>query len=240
MAKIPKIIHQTAKDQNIREISDNISLLKQHNKGWKHCFYDDKDIEKTILNLYNKDILKAYLKINPNYGAARADFFRYLIMYEMGGVYLDIKSGTSRKLDDITEGKEYILSHWDNKPDGTHPGWGLFFRNFPNGEFQQWHIASIPHHLFLKKTIQSVLYNIKNYSIEKHGTGHLGTLKTTGPVVYTLSILSVINNVKNFNYYRTNQEVGFIYQNTKKHHMDILYNKNFKHYRFLDEPIVLS
>jgi mannosyltransferase OCH1-like enzyme len=240
MTKIPKIIHQTAKDQSIKEISDNISSLKKNNEGWKHCFYDDKDIEKTILKLYNKEFLNLYLKINPKYGAARADFFRYLLMYEIGGVYLDIKSGTHKKLDDITLNKEYILSHWDNDSNGTHPGWGKFFKNFPNGEFQQWRISTIPHHPFLKRTIQSVVFNIQNYSLEKHGTGHIGTLKTTGPIVYTLSILSIINHVQNFHLYRTNKEAGFVYQNTQRNHMDILYNDEFKHYRHLDEPIILT
>lgn len=239
MTKIPKIIHQTAKDLTNKDLIENTLELKSQNPYWDYCFYDDKDVEKTILHLYNREFLNAYLKINPKYGAARADFFRYLIMYKTGGVYLDIKSGAQKTLDEITDKHEYILSHWDNEHDGENPGWGLFFKNFPNGEFQQWHIACRPQHPFLEKTIKTVLFNIKNYDLEKYGVGHMGTLKTTGPIAYTLSILSVIKRVNNFTLYRKNQEAGFIYRNTKRHHIDILYNEDFKHYRKLEEPVIL-
>ena len=39
-------------------------------------------------------------------------FFRYLLMYEIGGVYLDIKSTANKKLDDVLEENDaFILSH---------------------------------------------------------------------------------------------------------------------------------
>jgi hypothetical protein len=153
------------------------------------------------------------------------------------GFQVDIKGVLA---DEITKNHEYILSHWDNGENGEHPGWGLFFKNFPNGEFQQWHIACKPHHPFIERTIKTVLFNINNYSPEKYGVGLIGTLKTTGPIAYTLSILSVIKQVNNFTLYRTNQEAGFVYQNTKKHHIDILYDEKIKHYRKIDTPVILS
>ena len=45
---------------------------------------------------YGESILSCYLRIDPVYGAARADLFRYLLLYRTGGVYLDIKSAARR------------------------------------------------------------------------------------------------------------------------------------------------
>ncbi len=37
----------------------------------------------------------------PRYGVVLADIFRYLVIYNEGGVYLDIKSTVNRPLDEI-------------------------------------------------------------------------------------------------------------------------------------------
>ncbi len=77
------------KDEILRKI------IKSNLKGnpyLKHACYENKDIETFLRTHATEDQIKAYLSINPNYGAARADFFRYAVMFYKGGVYLDIKS----------------------------------------------------------------------------------------------------------------------------------------------------
>ena len=54
--------------------------------------WDDDDIDKFILNEFPPEYYKAFKSINPNLGAAKADFFRYCILYKRGGLYLDLKS----------------------------------------------------------------------------------------------------------------------------------------------------
>ena len=43
--------------------------------------------------------MQFYERINPNYGAAKADIFRVLVLHKYGGVYFDIKS----KVDNLDE-----------------------------------------------------------------------------------------------------------------------------------------
>ena len=113
---IPKIIHQTYASANVpAEIAANIERLQAMNPGWQYAFYDDAAIEVFIRRYYDLDMLALYQRINPVYGAARADFFRYLLVYQFGGVYLDIKSTALQPLDTLIAPQDrYVLAYWPN------------------------------------------------------------------------------------------------------------------------------
>jgi len=71
---IPKIIHQTYYHKNLPvEIQQNVNYLKSLNPDWEYRLYDDNDIEAYIEKHYPQ-LLRIYNKINPTYGAAKADF----------------------------------------------------------------------------------------------------------------------------------------------------------------------
>jgi len=173
------------------ELQANVDALKQMNPGWKYMLHDDHDIQSFISENYGPEILQYYERINPRYGAARADLFRYLLMYKCGGVYLDIKSTCSCPLDEVVQTDDsFILSHWRNKPGEQHEGFGMSkeVAHLDGGEYQQWHIVSAPGHPFLKAVIETVLTNIDRYRPWLHGTGGIGVLRLTGPLAYTLAI----------------------------------------------------
>lgn len=190
---IPKIIHQTyASGMDLPEgLRQNIEFLRRLNPGWKHVLYDDAAIIAFIKAHYDAGILDLYLRINPVYGAARADFFRYLLMFRVGGVYLDIKSNASQPLDRLFHASDrYVLAWWPNQPGEGFEGWGVHpeLADYPRGEFQNWHICAEPGHAFLRAVLAHVMSNIRNYAVETHGVGQLGVLRTTGPIAYTQAI----------------------------------------------------
>lgn len=213
---IPKIVHQTHWTLNFpSEIRENIEKLKQQNPDWKYCFYLDGDIEQFIQDNYGETILSYYHRICPKYGAARADFFRYLLIYKLGGVYLDIKSSLTKPLDStLLAGDRFILSHWDNEnPKGEYYQWGLYkeLAHIPKGEFQQWHIIASAGHPLLRHVIISILHNIDTYNPYKVGVSTIGILRVTGPIAYSLAIQDAIDNeVTNFRL-ASNQEMGLQY-----------------------------
>jgi mannosyltransferase OCH1-like enzyme len=234
---IPKLIHQTFRDGNLpKEIQSSIQNLKYRNPAWHYHFYDDTDRFLFLRKHCDERIVKAYNSINPLYGAARADFFRYVLIYHLGGLYLDVKSTTNRNLDTVMAGKQYLLSHWDNGRNGTHKNWGLHFPDFPRGEFQQWFIASVPGHPFLKSVIDSVLHNIETYSPERSGVGQTGVIRTTGPIAYTQAIRP-IQHLHKHHLANNNHELGLVY-NIYRNSLP-LYNSKFPHYTQLTDPIVL-
>jgi len=189
---IPHIIHQTFMTKDLpAELRENVDLIKRLNPNWTHVLYDDADIYAFISENYGSGILRYFERINPKYGVARADLFRYLLLYKKGGVYLDIKSTCTHPLDQLIRPEDkFILSQWRNKPGEEHAGFGLSreVAHVAGGEYQQWHIVAASGHPFLLAVIEAVLNNIDQYRPWLHGTGAIGVLRLTGPLAYTLAI----------------------------------------------------
>jgi hypothetical protein len=246
---IPRIIHQTATSPGFKSKNDihpvlqaNIEKNMSLNPSYVHRLYDDQDIEKFILEHYGRDMYSLYRQINPLYGAAKADFFRYLLIYKVGGIYLDIKSSIERNLDEIlTPDDNYILSTWHNREGEFNEGWGMHPGCFPLGEYQQWHIISRPEHPFLQAVIKSVIDNIRNYDKEIFGVGTMGVVNTTGPVAYTRAIFEMLDyfNVRDFRRVKI-EFMGIRYSNLGVHHKELVHTQNHDvHYSLIDEPVVL-
>ena len=230
--QIPKIIHQVySSDKNLpEEIQHNIITLKKMNSDWEYRLYDDDKMQVYVSDHY-PEILKYYNKINPKYGAAKADFFRYLVMYREGGVYLDIKSSLSKPLSEIIKPDDrYILARWPDSR-GKHSYEGKFV-----DEFQQWHIIAVAGHPFLKAVLENVCLNIKKYNPLLHSKGFWGVLTTTGPIAYTLSILPILDEQK----YRigTDEDFKLVYSIFSGKKDTVHHHTMFKsHYSQLTESI---
>lgn len=190
---IPRLIHQTCKDKRALpdEILASIERMCALHPGWEHRLYENRDFDAFIHAHYGADVLGIFQRINPKYGPALSDVFRYLLLYRLGGVYLDIKSTLVKPLDAVLlPADQFLLSQWRNRLGEPFQGWGLHpeLAGVPGGEFQQWHIAAAPGHPFLARAIERALHNIRTYDAAVHGVGHLGVLRTTGPICYTLAI----------------------------------------------------
>jgi len=238
---IPRIIHQTlpSKSRIAFEVSRNIESLKSTNPGWCHSLYDDSDIEEVIHQHYDQRILKAYRSISPLYGASRADLFRYLLIFKMGGVYLDIKSGCKRPLDSfIKEDDTLLLSHWHNRHGEEFEGWGIHPDDGVDSEFQNWHIICAPNHPIIQAVIESVLWNLRHYSMRQFGVGRGGVLRTTGPIAYTKAIMPLLHQ----NAYRIfdSDASGLIYSTLPLCGRDGLIDLFGKHYSQMTKPVVSS
>jgi len=199
---IPRIIHQIGmrpafQDRQVPpRLQANIEHVRAMNPGWDYRFYDDDDIVAFMREHYPPAVLRHYERIDARYGAARADLFRYLLMYKVGGVYLDIKSSVTRPLDEVLQsGDRFIVSQW-HTADGQYAYWGdqHDVRHVPGGEYQQWHIVAAPGHPFLKAVIEQVLSNIGKYDPHLHETGKPGVLRLTGPIPYTAAIARILEN----------------------------------------------
>lgn len=193
--KIAKVIYQTFPTKELPpELERNVEHIRSMNPGWTHVLFDDQDIVAFIQREYGSEILAYYLRINPNYGAARADLFRYLLIYRMGGVYLDIKSRMTRPLDEIIrEDDRFLLSNWGDYNLVLHHE----LSDIPRGEFQNWHIIAVAGHPFLKAVIDAVLAKIDSYRPWLHGVGKNAVIRVTGPIAYTLAINPLLSQHPN-------------------------------------------
>ena len=240
---IPRVIHQIYIRDNKAlpiEIQNNIAHLKAMNPGWEYKLYDDTDIISYIDAHYPK-LLPIYKLINPIYGAAKADFFRYLLIYNEGGVYLDIKSSVEKPLDVIIrEDDKYLLSQWQNGIGDVDENKGInqVLFEIPLGEYQQFHIIATSGHPFLKAVINSVCNNIIKYNPFLHDTGDWAVFSVTGPFAYTLAIHPLLK-IHPHRLERNEKCYGLIVNIMLSH------NKNYhslygKHYSTCIEPLTLK
>ena len=205
---IPKNIYQTYSswEKTKPEWKYNIEKIIELNPDWTHHFYNDADIEDFIFHEYGKEILALYRKINPNIGPARADLFRYLLIYKKGGVYLDIKSVITQPLSSVLLPEDhFILSHWSQVPNHEKE-----LARFPLGEYIQWAIIASPGHPYLKAIIDRVLGNLLVYNPWLHGIGKRAALRIPRPFAYTIAIDSVKDRYPH-RYVRQMEDIGIHY-----------------------------
>lgn len=236
---IPKIIHQTYGTAILPEdIKSIVEDLKSNNPDWEYRFYDNKQCSLYILENYGKEMYGVFKSINPAYGAAKADFFRYLLLYKEGGVYFDIKSTCTIPLSELIRPEdEFLLSNWPNESgEFKRAGLKIELWHVPHGEYQQWYIIAKPNSPFLKTVIDRVVHNIKNYNPWKYSVAKRGVLKLTGPIAYTLAI-HPLKNYFPHRHARSHKDFSLRYTmlNNNADHIKIMKN----HYSLISEPIVL-
>lgn len=168
---IPKIVHQTWKTYNLPDVTiENIDKMKHENKEYKFLLYNDEDIDQFIRTNYSGEIYECFKMLDV--GAAKADFWRYCILYKTGGIYLDIDSQIVGKIDEMIENeKEAIISREKNQ---------CFFC--------QWMMVFPPNHVILKKTIELACLRIKNKACNN-------IVHVTGPGVYSDAINEIMNPI---------------------------------------------
>jgi mannosyltransferase OCH1-like enzyme len=194
---IPKIIHHVFfRGADKLSAADSLASkrLRERNPGWEYRFYDEEAAVSWVEEHCEPRVRTAFHLIDPAYYAARSDLLRYLLCYEHGGVYLDVKSDASLPLDEVLRtDDEYILSQWAelrHRPAGA--GNHRDLDHVPGDEFVQWFIVSAPHHPFLRDVISDVVRNIETYSAFREGVGRMGVLRTTGPIAYTRTIYPLL------------------------------------------------
>ena len=140
---IPKIIYQTWKTKQLHPnciaVQDSIQAL---HPDYEMKLYDDTDIEEFIKREFDDHVYRCYMKLNV--GAAKADFWRYCILYKYGGVYLDMDSVLIRPLSELIEGGEQCIITREGNP----------------GVFNNWIMIFEKGHPILLNTIQNCCHNI--------------------------------------------------------------------------------
>ncbi len=232
--QVPRLIHQIYLQGDLPErLKEQVGLLKQRNPNWEHRLYDLQSGEDLIRNHFGARTLKALMAINPDYGAARADLMRHLILHQFGGVYLDIKSDLVRPLDEVVRpDDEYLLSQWRNAPGQLHEGFGLHpeLSHIPGGEFQTYFLIGRKRHPFSKAAIEAITSNILHYR-PWSGVGKMGVIRTTGPSAYTLAVHPILHTAA----YRmvSEDEVGARMSINNYAHQDVFK----RHYSVLTSPV---
>jgi len=114
--KIPKIIWQTNYTDRVTiAVYANYLFNRLMSPTYEYRFMDDDDRTDFIARSYSSRILDCYSMLQI--GAARADFWRVLVLQQFGGVYLDIDAHVVWPLEFIikAEYEDLYLQHKNNK-----------------------------------------------------------------------------------------------------------------------------
>ena len=174
---IPKNIFQTFKTKKLPLITRwHIWNIKRQNPEYQYYLYDDEDVQEFFRTEFPEEYLKAYKRLTI--GAAKADFFRYAILYRKGGVYLDVDSGISKPLRKLI------------RPDDV----AVLSRERHVHFYCQWALIFDKEHPFLKKTLEMVLDNIQTHRFPHN------VHSTTGPAVFSDAVNACIAEDPNIPY----------------------------------------
>ena len=97
--RIPRIIHQTYFEDITKETFPQLVRLQNTWKasGWEYRFYSDDTARDYIRSHYPERFVSVFDTLLP--GAYKADFFRYLVLFQDGGIYADIDVMLDANLD---------------------------------------------------------------------------------------------------------------------------------------------
>ena len=156
---IPKLIIQTYHNNNIHpKIYNNIQKILKLNTDYDYRLITDKIGIYLIKKYFNKNILNAFYKLNI--GAAKGDFLRYISLYIYGGIYIDLDSSETDRLN------KYINHDKDHY---------FFYDN-------DYNIVNNP---IITKPKNIIILNIINEMVKRINNNEQNIFLSTGPTLFT-------------------------------------------------------
>ena len=149
---IPYVILQTFKTRHVPiSMYNAIHSWIDKNPEYSHEFFDDDRVADYIKSDFpcenfqfsRAELLRAFQAIKP--GAGKADLFRYLIVFDKGGVYMDVDTFCLNPLRTFLRGDDHVLT-------------GIGQR----GDFHQWGLIYVSRHPFMRRAIENTVFNILN------------------------------------------------------------------------------
>jgi hypothetical protein len=107
--RIPSIIHQTWKSTSAipETFRPWIRSCLALNPDWEYWLWSDDDMRRLVSTAYPQ-----YLELYDGYPSQsqRVDVFRYFVLYEYGGLYVDLDMECLRPIDGAIDDKDCLLS----------------------------------------------------------------------------------------------------------------------------------
>lgn len=177
-----------------------INAFRERNPSFNFYFYDDLAMDTYMAaNWRHRKIFEIYK--NLHYGAAKADIWRYCILCQHGGIYLDFDSSISFALDSIPNNANELISYESNKlssiisqdytPDYLYLN-EVANRDPANILFSntalQWLLIFKKEHPILQSVIELIEKNADFFMNREFKSVHKAVCNFTGPAIYTVAL----------------------------------------------------
>lgn len=179
--KIPNIIHQTFETLILpNSVHKCVQSWISLNPEYQYNYYTGEDCRDFIAKHFDEEVLQTYDTLIP--GAYKADLWRCCVLYQLGGVYADIKTIPNVPLNKIiNKDDDYLLVSDICSFGGIHPIYNAV-------------MASVPKNPFIKLYIDTIVSNVRcrttHTTLDRGGLAYKligskgsGCLSITGPVV---------------------------------------------------------
>lgn len=165
---IPKNIFQSWISKELHpEVQKKVNHFKSLNKNYQYHLYTDEEMDEFVNKFYPGIIAECYNRLSIP--VAKVDFWRYLVLYKYGGVYVDLDSSINISLDEFIRDEDDAIITAETNPD-TFVQWALIFNK---------------KHPILQKVIYLITFNIHNNIYPNN------ILKMTGPGVFSQAVRDV-------------------------------------------------
>jgi mannosyltransferase OCH1-like enzyme len=145
-------------------VQEEVDKCKQANPEYSYHLYTDEEMDEFVNEYYPGEIAECYHLLNII--VAKVDFWRYLVLYKYGGVYLDMDSSIVEPLRLLIKEEDEAIITAEGNP-YLYVQWALIFSKG---------------HPILKRTIDLIVENIR-YNLHPNDIH-----KMTGPSVYSRAI----------------------------------------------------
>lgn len=205
---IPKNIFQSWISKDLHpEIQKKVDMMKILNPEYSYQLYTDSEIDEFVNTFYPGEISECFNRLNVP--VAKVDFWRYLVLYKFGGVYVDLDSSINISLNELIGQNDTAIITAETNPN----------------TFVQWALIFDKQHPILKKVIELIIENIQNNSYPND------ILRMTGPQVYSKAILSLHYDLfgenLNFNSINNSTDITFSKNSISYRVYGIDYNNKF-------------
>ncbi|CAM4811486.1 unnamed protein product [Rotaria magnacalcarata] len=171
--RIPRIIHQTWKDASIppRWNLSVRSVRKLNADHFEYRLWTDNDMHEFVREKEPDVYANTFLTYSHN--IQRVDAFRYILLYHLGGVYIDMDAGCSKSLDILLDALEAL------DPQAKHLA--ALPETKPNGLSNDFMISTKGHPLFAELVSHLSIFN-HNYIVY-----YLTIMLSAGPLFLTIN-----------------------------------------------------
>ena len=174
--KIPKVIHKVILVDGFElptfpeGMAKAVDTWRDMNPDYTVKLYSGKDCQRYILEHFDQKTLDYFNKLKPY--AFKCDLFRYLVLYNEGGWYSDMRQVCMAPMDSLNQSGHEFYTSFDCPPNER-----CMYNAF---------IGSVPRHPIMEKTISIVKWNIDH---EYYG---IDCLYSTGPGAFMVGSIDYV------------------------------------------------
>lgn len=184
---IPKRIIQTHKNADIHV--EHRRTWIAHNPEFEYLFFDDAGCERFI-GQHFPEFLPTYDKLPLK--AQKADFFRYLAIYQLGGIYADVDTICMAPLAGYLDQETDLAVGIEMTSDLYKQSMAKYLQEyFAPRQFSQWTFAAAAGHPMLATLLQTIHQSVAQVSrqqlAELSGLSRF-VLELTGPIAFTQAV----------------------------------------------------